>query len=160
MRHLKSFLLPLLLALALPSIAESYLPSGKLGPTEKIIIRGTDAQGRTVYSDHVVDGTKVNKTFQQQTFTSTKSALLPPSPVEKVVLTQGQIDAQNKKIEEANIAIAKKNCATARNEIALIDSGKRLGGVNEKGEVVTMDEAAKQQQKQDFNAVILQNCVS
>lgn len=160
MRHLKSFLLPLLLALSVSSIAQTYLPSGKLGQTEKVIIRGTDAQGRTVYSDHVVEGTKVNKTFQQKTFTSTKSALLPPSPVEKTAMTQIQVDIQNKKITEANLVIAKKNCETARREVAVLDSGRRIAGTNEKGEVIAIDEAAKQQKKQDYAAVIAQNCTS
>lgn len=165
MRNSRQLLLPVLLAMAVPVFAQTYLPSGKLGPAEKMIIRGVDAQGRTIYSDHVVDGTKVDKTFRQQTFTTTAAPLLAPTVPAKPAtaasapqLTQQQIDANNKKIEEGNIAVAKKNCDTARRQIALLDSGKRVAETNEKGEAVTLDEAAKQQQKQDFNAVIAQNC--
>lgn len=166
MRKHHLIFLPFLLAVALPAMSQAYLPSGKLGPAEKLIIKSVDAQGRTIYSDHVVEGAKVNKAYQQKTFTTTAVPLLAPKVEPKVdkstvpeQKTQQQIDLENKKIEEGNIAIAKKNCESAKREIALLDSGKRMAKSSSNGEVITLDDAARQQQKLDYQAVMSQNCV-
>ena len=120
MRPSRLLLAAVLAAAGVSAMAQADLPAGKIAPAAKVIIRSTDAEGRTIYSDHMVRGTKVNKTFDRETFSWNESTTpsTSKSSTPRLSSEQEQVDAKNRKIDEANALTAKRNCAVAEQDLA------------------------------------------
>lgn len=142
-----------------------YMPPGKLGPAGKVILKSQDARGRIVYSDHHMDGVRVTQTYQQNTFTAAaepmKGSASAPQSGDRVIkpsMSEEEVMAKNKKIDEANAAIVKKNCETARRELSVMNTGRRISTLNAKGETMPMDPSDVAAQKSQYTAYLQENC--
>ena len=67
--------------------------------------------------------------------------------------------ADKKKAEEAKLAAAKvENCGRAREQMRTLDSGQRISRVDEKGERVVLDDAARASETQRARDAIASEC--
>ncbi len=60
--------------------------------------------------------------------------------------------------EERNAALRADNCARARSQLALLDSGQRVARVNERGERVFLDDQARAAEAAAARRVIASDC--
>lgn len=82
--------------------------------------------------------------------------VLPPTP-EQLALEKEQA-AQQAAVEAQNKQIKAANCTAARRALGQLDSGRRATTTNARGEVVFMDEATRNQQRQQTQSIIDSNC--
>ena len=70
-----------------------------------------------------------------------------------------QLEADKRQAEEAKLSQAKtENCTRAKSAKATLDSGIRLGRVNEKGEREVMNDAARTAETQRIQGIIESDC--
>lgn len=172
MRSLHICILTLACAGLGQAVAQTYLPSEKSAAGEKLIHRSVDADGHVIYSDHLVEGAKVNKSFDLRTFAPMPparpvAASTPDSKVAAPDRSQAQIDVdnqkivvQNRKIEAANELARKQNCETAKSEVALLKSGKRISSISSDGATVPLDDAARDVRRKIAQAAFDEHCPS
>ncbi len=68
-------------------------------------------------------------------------------------------EAQKKKAEEDKVAAARADsCQRARQSLATLDSGIRLAQVNEQGERIIMDDAARASETQRLQGIVASDC--
>lgn len=66
--------------------------------------------------------------------------------------------AEREAVNARNQQIKAANCSAARRVMGQLESGRRATTTNARGEVVFMDEAARQQQRNQTQAIMNENC--
>lgn len=111
--------------------------------------RWVDSQGHVHYSDAPPPaGAKSSKTIDTPTSgapaQATKSKTLQEKDMEFRQRQTAQAEAQAKKDkEEADAKQKKQNCEAARANLRTLESGERVTTMNEKGERIFVDDAAR-----------------
>ncbi len=169
------------LLVAMPSHAESYLApkngktaapyatkSGKVG---KSVIKSVDKNGKVIYSDRVLEGTRNQQTLGQGVFVgevapkaeavapaSEKPADKPTDLASLAKDAQSKLDAQKKELEASNEKMAKQNCENARHSLSTIEAGKRVYKLNEKGETEYLNDEQLGAERQKAEAAVKSFC--
>ena len=88
--------------LSFSAAAQNYLPPGKVVAPDQLIIKSVNGKGQTVYSDYVVDDTKIKKTFEKGSFNPTPSLIERTPPAAESGAIEAPAVSGQAKVVEAN----------------------------------------------------------
>ena len=119
-------------------------------PGSSVRLAAPDAQSSNAQKPHDVKGQAAAESAQPA------EDAVQPSPEQLAqekaqAQQQAAVEAQNKQIKAAN-------CTAARRALGQLDSGRRATTTNARGEVVFMDEATRNQQRQQTQSIVDSNC--
>lgn len=71
---------------------------------------------------------------------------------------EAQQQARAKADEQRSAAVRADNCARARSQVATLESGQRMARINDKGERVVLDDAARADEMRRAREIIASEC--
>ncbi|MGB8516709.1 MAG: DUF4124 domain-containing protein [Gallionella sp.] len=125
----------------------------------------TDANGEVHYSDHPPENAQVKKLhFEDMGGTPPVDNIYAPKSTKEMEAdfqrAKDLRDKQAKKEEQARADAAAKqaNCATARNNLSVMQQSRRMFSTNENGERIYLDDDQRQQQLDAGQQAVSQFC--
>ncbi|UXH80003.1 DUF4124 domain-containing protein [Roseateles amylovorans] len=144
-----------------------------LAPSVQAQWKWRDAQGRVQYSDRPPPGAVAEKDILQRPSPNAVRAMSPATPGTTAAATGASApgrpasDASSRdKVEQERKAAEDKvrketdaeNCRVAQNRMRMLESGVRMRQTDDKGESKVVDDAARQEQTKQMQAVIAASC--